>query len=124
MVADGQKIAFSSDHDGDSEIYVIDKDGANIKKLTDNQGYDGRPRWSPDGNKISFELDRDGGDWDIYIMNSDSSDSKPITTNSTGDFSQSWSPDGQWLVYVSNSDGDNEIFIVDINGQKPNSGNK
>jgi len=113
----GEKIAFASDRDGDSEIYVMDKDGSNLQKLTDNKGYDGRPRWSPDGKTISFETDRDGGDWDIYLMNSDGSDPKPITANTTSEFSQSWSPDGNWLVYVSNSDGDNEIFIIDINGQ-------
>jgi TolB protein len=114
---DGQKIVFASDRDGDSEIYIMDKDGSNLEKLTDNRGYDGGPRWSPDGEKISFETDRDGGDWDIYVMNTDGSELKPITANATNEFSQSWSPDGNWLVYVSDIDGDNELFIIDINGQ-------
>ena len=113
----GQKIAFASDRDGDSEVFVMDKDGSNLEKLTDNAGYDGRPRWSPDGKTISFETDRDGGDWDIYVMNADGSNLKPITANTVSEFSQSWSPDGNWLVYVSNADGDNEIFIIDTNGQ-------
>ena len=114
---DGQKIAFASDRDGDSEIYIMDKDGSNLEKLTDNRGYDGRPRWSPDGKKLSFETDREGGDWDIYVMDTDGSNPNPITANTTGEFSQSWSPDGNWLVYVSDLDGDNELFIIDVNGQ-------
>ncbi|MGC1377310.1 MAG: DUF5050 domain-containing protein [Anaerolineales bacterium] len=115
---DGQKIAFSSDRDGDAEIYVMNKDGSHLVKLTDNHGYDGRPRWSPDGKQIAFETDRDGVDWDIYIMNADGSNPQAVTVNTTSDFSESWSPDGNWLVYVSNNDGDNEIFIIDKNGQR------
>lgn len=115
---DGQKIAFSSDLDGDSEIYVINRDGSNLVQLTDNSGYDGRPRWSPDGALISFETDREGGDWDIFIMNADGSHARPVTANDgTNDWMQSWSPDGKWLVYVSDMDGNNELNVIDINGR-------
>lgn len=114
---DGQKIAFASDRDGDSEIYVMNNDGSNLVQLTENNGYDGMPRWSPDGKILSFDTDRDGGDWDIYIMNADGSNPKPLTSNSTSDFAASWSPDGNWLVYLTNVDGDNEILIVNIDGQ-------
>ena len=115
---DGQKIAFSSDRDGDSEIYVIDKDGFNLVQLTDNFGYDGRPRWSPDGSMISFETDQDGGDWDIFVMNTDGTHPRPVTVNTdSDDWMQFWSPDGTWLVFVSSMDGDNELYIIDINGQ-------
>jgi TolB protein len=115
---DGQKIAFSSDRDGDGEIYVINKDGSDLVQLTNNSGYDGRPRWSPDGKTISFETDRDGGDWDIFVMNADGSHPRPILANTdSNDWMQSWSPDGKWLVYVSDKDGNNELYIIDINGQ-------
>ena len=114
---DGQRIAFASDRDGDSEVYVMNNNGSNLVQLTKNNGYDGNPRWSPDGNKLVFDTDRDGPDWDIYIMDTDGANPKPITSNSTSDFSVSWSPDGNWLVYLSNIDGDNEIFIIDTNGQ-------
>jgi TolB protein len=114
---DGQKIVFTSDRDGDSEIFVMDKDGSNVKQLTDNDGHDGMPRWSPDGTKLAFDTDREGGDWDIYIMNPDGTSPEPITSNSTNDFSPAWSPDGQWLVYLSNTEGDNELVIVDLSGQ-------
>jgi Tol biopolymer transport system component len=114
---DGQKIVFESDRDGDSEIYTMSADGSGVVQLTDNNNYDGSPRWSPDGTRIVFDTDRDGGDWDIYVMNADGSDQNPVTTNSSNDFSPAWSPDGKWLVYVSDVDGDNEIVIVDVNGQ-------
>lgn len=114
---DGQKIAFASDRDGDSEIYVIDANGS-MAQLTHNDGYDGRPRWSPDGSLISFETDQDGEDWDIFVMNADGSEPHAITLNADADeWMQFWSPDGQWLVFVSAMDGDFELYIIDINGR-------
>jgi Tol biopolymer transport system component len=114
---DGSKIAFSSDRDGDSEVYVINADGTGLVQLTDNKGYDGRPRWSPDGRQIAFETDREG-DWDIYVMNADGSSPKALTVNAkAADWMESWSPDGQWLVYASNSaGGEDELYIIRSDG--------
>jgi Tol biopolymer transport system component len=113
---DGQMIAFSSDRDGDSEIYLMNRDGSNVRQLTDNDGYDGTPRWSPDGTRIAFDTDRDGSDWDIYIMNADGSNPLPVTNNTTNDNGESWSPDGRWLVYLSDADSDAEICFIGVDG--------
>lgn len=113
---DGRKIVFSSDRDGDSEVYVMNVDGSGLAQLTKNSGYDGRPKWSPDGSQLAFETDRDG-DWDIYIMNADGSNPRAVTVNAkSSDWMESWSPDGQWLVYASNSDGDDDLFIIRLDG--------
>ncbi|GAF96254.1 unnamed protein product, partial [marine sediment metagenome] len=45
--ADGSKIAFSSGHDGNLEIYVMDADGSNPTRLTNNPAEDKHPAWSP-----------------------------------------------------------------------------
>lgn len=113
---DGKKIAFASDRDGDSEVYVVNVDGSGLVQLTQNGGYDGRPRWSPDGSQLAFETDRDG-DWDIYIMNPDGSNPHAVTVNAkSSDWMESWSPDGRWLVYASNVDGDEDLFIIRVDG--------
>ena len=112
----GRKIAFASDRDGDSEVYIMNVDGSGLIQLTKNNGYDGRPRWSPDGSQLAFETDRDG-DWDIYIMNADGSNPHAVTINAkSSDWNESWSPDGRWLVYASNTGGNDDLFIIRVDG--------
>ena len=50
----GDLIAFSSDRDGDNEIFVMNSDGTEVRQLTDNDTYDGSPALSPDGKRIIF----------------------------------------------------------------------
>ena len=56
------KIAFWSNRDGNFEIYVMNSDGSEIVRLTDNKALDFNPAWSSDGSKIAFISDRDGKD--------------------------------------------------------------
>src|SRR2546422_11400320 len=67
---DGTKIAFRSDRDGNSEIYVMNEDGTSQTRLTNDPGFDYKPAWSPDRTKIAFSSDRDGNHA-IYVMNAD-----------------------------------------------------
>jgi Tol biopolymer transport system component len=68
--ADGSWIAFSSNRDGNSEIYVMNPDGSNVRRLTDNPAFDKEPAWSPDGKRIAFSSSRNGS-FDIYVMSVD-----------------------------------------------------
>jgi Tol biopolymer transport system component len=90
---DGEKIAFESNRDGNSDIYVMNVDGSNIRRLTTDPAIDCRPAWSPDGTKIAFQSQR-SGHWDIYIMNADGSNQIALTRDSAFDASPTWSPDG------------------------------
>mgnify|MGYP006193081727 CR=1 FL=1 len=55
---DGGQIAFESDHDGDMEIYSMNADGGDVKRLTSRSGPDGGPFFSPDGSLIVYVDDR------------------------------------------------------------------
>ncbi len=88
---DGQKIAFVSYRDGNNEIYVMNPDGSEQKRLTNNPGRDLYPSWSPDGKKIVFMSDRDRNK-EIYVMNPDGSEQKNLTNNPALDTLPSWSP--------------------------------
>ena len=64
------QIAFVSNRDGNSDIYVMDVHGGNPRQLTNDPATDRDPAWSPDGKRIAFESDREGN-WDIYMMDAD-----------------------------------------------------
>jgi Tol biopolymer transport system component/cytochrome c-type biogenesis protein CcmH/NrfG len=70
--AHGNKVAFMSLRDGNWEIYSINTDGSDLKRLTNNGVNDGLPTFSPDGQFIAFVSD-EGGQWAIWAMNADGS---------------------------------------------------
>ena len=108
-------IAFTSDRDGNFEIYVMTADGSNQTRLTDNSANDSSPAWSPDGKKIAFASDRDGN-FEIYVMNADGSDQTRLTNNSVQDGGPAWSPNGQRLAFTSGPLGNAQIFTMSADG--------
>jgi TolB protein len=85
----GNKIAFSSNADGDYEIYVMNTDGTGVTQLTDNTSSEFYPCWSPDGEYLAFGSNRDGS-MEIYIMRADGSSEKRLTDNAADDWWPSW----------------------------------
>jgi Tol biopolymer transport system component len=76
---DGTRIAFTSQRDGDPDIYTMNADGSDQKKLTSKPG-NYSPSWSPDGQKIAFDSRRDF-DEEVYVMNADGSSPVNLTNN-------------------------------------------
>jgi Tol biopolymer transport system component len=114
------KIVFVSNRDGNSEIYVMDADGGNQTRLTNN--FDGIsedfPAWSPDGTKIAFVSNRDGND-EIYVMDADGQHQTRLTDNKAGDYYPTWSPDGQKIAFISDRDSERsryEVCIMNADG--------
>ncbi len=120
---DGSQIVFDSLRDGArADVYVMNRDGSNIRRLTNNNSDDGFPVWSPNGQQIAY-ASNETGDYEIYVMNADGSNKRRITTNpGKQDLHPSWSPDGRQLVYASNSGltrGEWEIYVVAASGGTP-----
>ena len=111
---DGRHIAFMSNRDGNGEIYVMDSDGSNPRRLTMDGGWS--PSWSPDGRHIAFMSVRNNKAA-IYAMDSDGSNPRRLTMD--GGWSPSWSPDGRHIAFVSERDGNGEIYVMDSDGSNP-----
>ena len=109
------RIAFVSWRDGDAEIYVMNIDGSNQTRLTDNPAWDGNPAWSPDGSNIAFVSDRDGNQ-EVYVMNIDGSNQTRLTNNVESDYGPVWSPDGSKIAFESYRDGNQEIYVMNADG--------
>ncbi len=67
---DGQQIAFASNRDGNSEIYTIDVDGSDLRRITNHPAEDYDPAWSPDGDRIAFVSDRGPGSVSVNLFDS------------------------------------------------------
>ncbi len=107
------RIVFESNRDGNSEIYSMNPDGSDQRRLTNDPAFDNSPAFSPDGRQIAFASDRDG-DYEIYVMNADGSNVRKITDNEAFDFGPAFSPDGRRLAFTSDRDGDFDIYIADV----------
>jgi Tol biopolymer transport system component len=110
------KLVFTSDRDGNAEIYSQSGDNSPQINLTHNPSQDACPALSPDGTKIAFTSNR-GGRSNIYVMNSDGSNVQAITHfgNDASDvrvYDPAWSPDGTKLVYVSSIMGETSTLVV------------
>jgi Tol biopolymer transport system component/acetyl esterase/lipase len=113
------QIAFTSERDGNLEIYVMavphgtDADGSDQRNLTQHPASDDDPHWSPDGSLIAFSSDR-SGNYEIYVMDADGTNPQRLTQNPAVDAQPTWSPDGTQIAFVSLRDGNAEIYVIAI----------
>ncbi len=114
---DGQRFAYQSDRDGDTEIYIGYLDGRQPDKLTDNDDFDGTSVVSPDGERIAFYSTRNGNP-DIFVMIVDSLQTWQLTNTSSREAEPWFTPDGQWIVFESNNSGNYDIWAIRTDGSE------
>jgi Tol biopolymer transport system component len=113
------QIAFQSDRSGSTNIYLMDADGTDVRRLTDSTANDQYPIWSPDGSSLVFISGRDGNS-ELYVLVSgedrDTFEEVRITHNTVDDANPAWSPDGTRIAFASRLEGSWDIYVVDADG--------
>ena len=110
----GWEIAFTSDRTGTPQVYAMDKEGSNLRRITWNGSYNDQASWSPAGDRIA--LARMAGDFQLVTISPDGRDEKLLGPGEQ----PKWSPDGRHLVYMRRSGaGRSDLWVCDADGSDP-----
>ena len=121
---DGLQLAFRSDlfAEGNWDIYLIDINGQNPRRLTVDPGDDHYPVWSPEGSEIAFSSDRSGKS-QIYVMDMIRNNKiRQLTDLPFSGQGPVWSPDGDQIAFGGQKGDDLEsvgVYAVNAKGGKP-----
>jgi TolB protein len=116
---DMKTVIFNSNRDGNIEIYTMNTDGTNQKRLMNTKTPQWKifPNFSPDGKKIVYTLTNTATrQADIHIINSDGTDDVVIISIVGRDEHPRWSPNGNRIVFQSERDGNFEIYVMNSDG--------
>jgi TolB protein len=126
---DGRWIAFVSSREGDDRIFLMRPDGTGQRKLN-REGdtpesasmadlQEGDLAWSPDGQRIAHTTRERSGRTRIWVTDVDTGERTPLTDGASRDEMPTWSPDGRYLAFVSDRDGDPELYLMRADGTAP-----
>jgi dipeptidyl aminopeptidase/acylaminoacyl peptidase len=122
--ADGSRIAFVSNRDGQFDVYWVDVATAEVHRVTDHPSVHHSPEFSPDGRRLSFCSNRSSlrGNWDTFVISADGGDERKVTRHE-GEADEmsyyagqrpTWSRDGSSILLSSSTSGFYNISAIDV----------
>ncbi|MDH3920355.1 MAG: Tol-Pal system protein TolB, partial [Rhodospirillales bacterium] len=117
---DGRRIAFNSDRGGSQQLYVMDSDGGNVRRISFNQGRYATPVWSPRGDLVAFTR-MSNGEFYIGVMRPDGSGERMLTKGFLVE-GPTWAPNGRVLSYFRQTPADSrgrvtsKVYTIDLTG--------
>jgi TolB protein len=117
--SDGEKMVLTMSKDGNPDLYLLDRKGEIIEKLTEHAGINTSPAWSPDGANLVFVSDRSGKP-QLFLMDMRTRKVKRLSFEGTENAEPNWSPTENMIVYSSLRDGVYQLFMVNpLTGEEP-----
>jgi Tol biopolymer transport system component len=110
-------MVFSSDRDGNSEIYALNLANLAAARLTSNAAQDVQPALAPDSVQVAYVTNQDGNN-EIYLTGVNGGGASNLTKNAADDQQPTWSPDGNWIAFTTSRDGNQEIYIMRRDGSE------
>jgi Tol biopolymer transport system component len=96
---DGKRFVFRSGRSGSKNLYIANRDGTDIRRLTDGKWTDTMCHWSPVGDRIAFASNRDG-QFHLWLIKPDGSGLRKLLGGAQHNHPH-FSPDGKWVVFAS-----------------------
>ena len=101
---DGKRLAVQINERSNVDLWVYELERETLSRLTFDEGQDGMPVWTPDGQRVAFTSNRGGGSWNLYWKRADGAgDAERLTESSNLQVPMSWSPDGKVLAFFEQS---------------------
>jgi len=101
------------------DLYIMNSDGTDVRRLTEVPGYDGGPFFSPDGNRICWRrFAENGATAEVYTMKTDGSDVRRLTQIGAMSWAPYFHPSGDYLIFTTNKHGfgNFELYLVRADG--------
>ena len=116
---DAKQIAFSSNREGNNEIWISRSDGSDPYQLTSlGASSSGSARWSPDNRQLVFDSNLGGHD-NVYIVSVSDGVPHRLTASTGTDNVPSWSPDGRTIFFGSDRGGSLQVWKMNVDGSNP-----
>lgn len=113
---DGRRIAFSGlDGGGTSDLWIVERDGGRMRRLTDDVFHDTHPSWHPEGGELLFASDRDhprSGQHSIHALDLGSGEIRRRIRSAGQDTAPRWLESGEGFVFTSDRDGAPNVFLA------------
>jgi TolB protein len=117
---DGNQILFASGAEGAAQLFAVNRNGSDLRQVSNLPALRGRSDWSADGQ---FIVTYSGPAWnrEVYIMKADGSNARQLTPSGGNSQGPSFSPDGKWVAFTGYFDhyGDDhgcEIYVIRTDG--------
>lgn len=112
---DGSTIAFASNRDGSYDIWLMNTDGSNLRKLTTDPANELYPAWNASGNRIAFVSNRTGQN-EIFYIDVVTGRESQVTRNVGTPRHPTWDPGGGRIAFENVGPGGTKIWVINIDG--------